>query len=121
LARESLACALRRVSSQSIILIPSRSHIVTFIWLLLLGGTGVYNITTHPGIMRAFDPSRAVMWFVRTGQYDYLAGVLLAITGCEAMFANLGQFNKAAIRIGFGCIAYPMLILAYLVSRLDVV
>jgi KUP system potassium uptake protein len=56
------------------------------------------------------------MWFVRTGQYDYLAGVLLAITGCEAMFANLGQFNKASIRIGFGCIAYPMLLLAYLVS-----
>jgi KUP system potassium uptake protein len=34
---------------------------VSFIWFLLLAGTGVYNITTHPAVFRAFDPSRAVM------------------------------------------------------------
>ncbi|QRV99501.1 high affinity potassium transporter [Ceratobasidium sp. AG-Ba] len=72
---------------------------VTLMWLLLLGGTGIVNIIHHPAIFRAFDPSRAVLLFVRTGQYDILAGVLLAVTGCEAMFANLGQFNKASIRV----------------------
>lgn len=68
--------------------------------------TGIYNITAYPGIFRAIDPSRAVMCksaalgmqvsnfdlifagFVRTKQYDLLAGVLLAVTGCEAMFAK---------------------------------
>ena len=89
---------------------------VTAIWLALLGATGIYNIVSYPGIWRAYDPSRAVLWFVRTGEYDTLAGVLLAITGCEAMFANLAQFNKASIRLGFGGYCYPMLILAYLVS-----
>ncbi|KAG9017784.1 hypothetical protein FRB93_004595 [Tulasnella sp. JGI-2019a] len=54
------------------------------------------------------------MWFVRTKNYDYLAGVLLAVTGCEAMFANLGQFNKASTQIGFSFFVYPMLVLAYL-------
>ncbi|GFZ49919.1 hypothetical protein JCM24511_07322 [Saitozyma sp. JCM 24511] len=89
---------------------------VTATWLALLGATGIYNIVSYPAIWRAYDPSRAILWFVRTGSYDNLAGVLLAITGCEAMFANLGQFNKAAIRISFAGYAYPMLVLAYLVS-----
>lgn len=87
---------------------------ITFIWLLLLGGTGIANITAHPGIFRAFDPSRAILWFVRTKNYDYLAGVLLAVTGCEAIFANLGQFNMLSIQLTFSLFVYPNLILAYL-------
>ncbi|KAI9452283.1 potassium transporter [Lactarius psammicola] len=87
---------------------------VTFVWLLLLAGTGIYNLTKHPGIFRAFDPSRAVMYFVRTGNYDTLAGVLLAVTGCEALFANLGQFNMISIQISFTTLVYPSLVLAYL-------
>jgi KUP system potassium uptake protein len=52
--------------------------------------------------------------FVRTRDYDLLAGVLLSVTGCEAMFANLGQFNAMSIRISFTTIVYPALCLAYL-------
>ncbi|KAF8195376.1 potassium transporter [Pholiota molesta] len=87
---------------------------ISFIWFLLLMGTGIYNITFFPGIFRAFDPSRAVLLFVRTKDYDLLAGVLLALTGCEALFANLGQFNAASIRISFIGFVYPAIILAYL-------
>ncbi|CUA70967.1 High affinity potassium transporter [Schwanniomyces occidentalis] [Rhizoctonia solani] len=87
---------------------------VTMIWLLLLAATGIVNITQHPGIFRAFDPSRAVLLFVRTKNYDILAGVLLAVTGCEALFANLGQFNAISIRLSFICLTYPALVLAYL-------
>ncbi|KAH8091688.1 potassium transporter [Cristinia sonorae] len=87
---------------------------VTFLWLALLAGTGIANITAHPGIFRAFDPSRAILLFVRTRNYDLLAGVLLALTGCEAMFANLGQFNMLSIQISFGGFVYPCLVLAYL-------
>ncbi|KAG6848963.1 hypothetical protein H0H93_012435 [Arthromyces matolae] len=87
---------------------------ISFLWFLLIGGCGIYNITFFPGIFRAFDPSRAVLLFVRTGNYDLLAGVLLAVTGCEATFANLGQFNAASIRISFITIVFPSLALAYL-------
>jgi KUP system potassium uptake protein len=87
---------------------------VAFVWFLILMGTGIYNITFHPGIFRAFDPSRAVMLFVRTKDYDILAGVLLALTGCEAMFANLGHFNSLSIQISFSTFVYPALVLAYL-------
>ncbi|KAM6494400.1 Potassium transporter [Amanita muscaria] len=87
---------------------------VSLIWFIALAATGIYNITYFPGIFRAFDPSRAVMLFVRTRNYDILTGVLLAITGCEAIFANLGQFNAASIRISFTFLVYPSLVLAYL-------
>jgi hypothetical protein len=53
------------------------------VWMLLIGVTGAYNISTHPAVMRACDPSRAVMYFVRTGNYDAMAGVILALTGAE--------------------------------------
>ncbi|TRM65069.1 potassium transporter [Schizophyllum amplum] len=87
---------------------------IALIWFLLLAGTGIYNITRFPGIFRAFDPSRAVMLFVRTGHYDYLSGILLAFTGAEAIFANLGQFNRTSIRLSFCFVVYPALVLAYL-------
>ncbi|KLO10263.1 potassium transporter [Schizopora paradoxa] len=87
---------------------------ITFMWFALLAITGIVNITHHPGVFRAFDPSRLVLLFTRTHDYDMLAGVLLAVTGCEALFANLGQFNALSIQIAFGCIVYPSLILAYL-------
>lgn len=87
--------------------VHSRHLAVSFVWFLILMGTGIYNITFFPGIFRAFDPSRAVLResttlvshiylvnrttlsvFVRTRDYDLLAGVLLAVTGCEAIFAK---------------------------------
>ncbi|KAK2465375.1 hypothetical protein APHAL10511_002729 [Amanita phalloides] len=87
---------------------------VSSLWFFALASTGIYNITRYPGIFRAFDPSRAVMLFVRTRNYDILTGVLLSLTGCEAVFANLGQFNAASIRISFTSVVYPSIILAYL-------
>jgi KUP system potassium uptake protein len=87
--------------------------VVSFIWFLILIGTGIYNITFFPGIFRAFDPSRAVLRkslfrahsrvlylmllscflvFIRTKDFELLAGVLLALTGCEALFAKFVDF-----------------------------
>jgi KUP system potassium uptake protein len=68
----------------------------------------------HPGIWRAWDPSRAVLYFTRTGNFDALSGVLLAVTGCEALFANLGQLGQRGIQIPLILIVYPSLMLAYL-------
>ncbi|GAA5873740.1 hypothetical protein JCM3774_000155 [Rhodotorula dairenensis] len=87
---------------------------IVVIWLALNGVTGCINIAQYPGIFRAFDPSRAVMLFVRTKNYDILSGVILCLTGVEALFANLGQFSKSSIRLAFCSYAAPMLILQYL-------
>lgn len=69
----------------------SFAPIVT-IWLLLLSGIGIYNITKHPAVFRAFDPSRAILFFVRVKDLRPLSGVLLAITGVEALFAKSVNF-----------------------------
>ncbi|PLW29251.1 hypothetical protein PCANC_15749 [Puccinia coronata f. sp. avenae] len=87
---------------------------IVSIWLMLISGIGLYNITLHPAVFRALDPSRAVMYFVRTKSISPLSGILLSITGVEALFANLGQFSKGAIRLSFTSVVYPALILAYL-------
>ncbi|GAA5838703.1 hypothetical protein JCM9279_003833 [Rhodotorula babjevae] len=89
------------------------SPVVT-IWLLINFGVGVVNISHHPAIFRALDPSRAVMLFVRTKNYDLLGGVILCCTGCEALFAGLGQFSKGSIRLAFCCFAAPCLMIQYL-------
>ncbi|KAA1100479.1 hypothetical protein PGTUg99_010724 [Puccinia graminis f. sp. tritici] len=91
----------------------SFAPIVT-IWLMIISGTGIYNITRHPAVFRALDPSRAIMYFVRVRSISPLSGILLSITGVEALFANLGQFSKGAIRLSFMSAVYPALILAYL-------
>ncbi|GAA5879127.1 hypothetical protein JCM16303_001307 [Sporobolomyces ruberrimus] len=83
-------------------------------WFALNLVTGAINVSHYPGIFRAFDPSRAVLLFVRTKNYDLLSGVILALTGAEALFANLGQFSKHSIRFSFIGFVYPCLLLAYL-------
>ncbi|GAA5888418.1 hypothetical protein JCM5296_000623 [Sporobolomyces johnsonii] len=87
---------------------------ILFVWFILNAVSGCINIASHPGIFRALDPSRAVMLFVRTKDYDILSGVILSLTGAEALFANLGQFSTGSIRFAFICFIYPCLILAYL-------
>ncbi|KAG7095371.1 hypothetical protein E1B28_006129 [Marasmius oreades] len=87
---------------------------IAFIWLLLLAVTGIWNICLYPGIFRAFDPSRAILFFIRTKNYELLAGVLLALTGCEAMFACVGHFNALSIQLSFTLFVYPALVLTYL-------
>jgi KUP system potassium uptake protein len=80
-------------------------------WFALNLVTGAINVSHYPGIFRgksllcssssridyrfshfrslsAFDPSRAVLLFVRTKNYDLLSGVILALTGAEALFAK---------------------------------
>ncbi|GAA6060739.1 hypothetical protein JCM10212_003783 [Sporobolomyces blumeae] len=86
---------------------------IMVVWFLLNLVTGAINVSHYPGIFRAFDPSRAVLLFVRTKNYDILSGVILCITGTEALFA-LGQFSKQSIRFSFTGFVYPCLLLAYL-------
>jgi KUP system potassium uptake protein len=48
------------------------------------------------------------------GGWMSLGGILLCVTGSEAMFADLGHFNQLSIQIAFTCMVYPSLILAYM-------
>ncbi|KAK1664759.1 hypothetical protein QYE76_052918 [Lolium multiflorum] len=74
---------------------------VVIVWLLCLGGIGVYNIVVwNPRVLYALSPTYLVRFFLRTGKEGWIAlgGVLLSMTGTEAMFADLGHFTATSIR-----------------------
>ncbi|KAK4543691.1 hypothetical protein LTR36_005336 [Oleoguttula mirabilis] len=89
---------------------------VVIIWLLFNGCFGIYNLVVHDWrVLKAFSPFFAGDWFVRnkTTGWINLGGILLAFTGVEALFADLGAFSRRAIQLSWLCLTYPCLLLAY--------
>lgn len=89
---------------------------IIFLWFALIGGTGLYNLFKHNvAVLRAFNPMYIIDYFRRNGKKGWisLGGVLLSITGTEAMFADLGHFNIRAIQVSFSCITFPAIIATY--------
>ncbi|EOA28443.1 hypothetical protein CARUB_v10024650mg [Capsella rubella] len=90
---------------------------IVLTWLLCISGIGLYNIIQwNPHIYKALSPTYMFMFLrkTRVSGWMSLGGILLCITGAEAMFADLGHFNYAAIQIAFTFLVYPALILAYM-------
>lgn len=90
---------------------------VVLAWLLCISALGVYNIIHwNPHVYQALSPYYMFKFLKKTkkGGWMSLGGILLCITGSEAMFADLGHFNYAAIQIAFTFLVYPALILAYM-------
>ncbi|KAK3164374.1 hypothetical protein QOZ80_1AG0016790 [Eleusine coracana subsp. coracana] len=90
---------------------------VVIIWLLCLAAIGIYNIAVwNPRVLRALSPIYLVRFFQRTGRDGWisLGGVLLSMTGTEAMYADLGHFTADSIRVAFVGLIYPCLVLQYM-------
>ncbi|KAH7863901.1 hypothetical protein Vadar_023214 [Vaccinium darrowii] len=90
---------------------------IVTIWLLCIGGIGIYNVIKwNPHIFYALSPVYMFKFLRSTGIEGWvsLGGVVLSITGVEAMFANLGHFSTLSIKVAFSFIVYPCLVLAYL-------
>ncbi|XP_038719880.1 potassium transporter 2-like [Tripterygium wilfordii] len=90
---------------------------IVVIWLLCISALGLYNIIHwNPRVYQALSPYYMFKFLKKTrkGGWMSLGGILLCITGSEAMFADLGHFSYAAIQIAFTFLVYPALILAYM-------
>lgn len=90
---------------------------IVIIWLGLLAAFGIYNLINYDaGVFVAFNPGEAFGYLVRHGEEGWhsLGGVLLAFTGVEALFADLGAFSMHAIQISWLCWCLPCLLLAYI-------
>nr|CAB3502681.1 unnamed protein product [Digitaria exilis] len=90
---------------------------VVLLWLLLIGGVGVYNLLRHDvGVLRAFNPKYMVDYLARNGRDGWvsLGGVLLCFTGTEALFADLGYFSVRSIQLSFALGLVPAVLLAYM-------
>jgi KUP system potassium uptake protein len=85
------------------------------LWFAALFITGIVNIATNdPGIFRAYNPAQAIKYLVRTKDLTAVGGVFLAVTGSEALFADLGHYNRQSIQWTFALAVYPSLVIAYL-------
>ncbi|XP_020595364.1 probable potassium transporter 17, partial [Phalaenopsis equestris] len=85
-------------------------------WTLITPMLGVYSILKcYPSIFKALSPHYIVQFFLRNGRegWQLLGGTVLCITGAEAMFADLGHFNKRSIQMAFLLTIYPSLVLTY--------
>ena len=88
---------------------------VCLLWFTALGAAGIWNIGKAPGVLAALDPSHALRFASSHGYASFvvLGSVLLAITGAEALYADMGHFGKRAIRIAWFGVAAPALVLNY--------
>jgi len=89
---------------------------IVILWLSLNAAFGIYNLVVHDhAVLRAFSPYYAMHFFIerKSDAWRMLGGVLLAFTGVEALFADLGSFSLRAIQISWIGFCYPCLLLAY--------
>ncbi|KAJ8750036.1 hypothetical protein K2173_013951 [Erythroxylum novogranatense] len=90
---------------------------IVITWLLCISAIGVYNIVHwNPHVYQALSPYYMYKFLKKTQKKGWmsLGGMLLCITGSEAMFADLGHFSQLSIKIAFTFVVYPSLILAYM-------
>ncbi|GFP80083.1 potassium transporter 6 [Phtheirospermum japonicum] len=90
---------------------------VVITWLLCISAIGLYNIFYwNPHVYKALSPYYIYRFLKKTERQGWmsLGGILLCITGSEAMFADLGHFSQKSIKIAFTSFVYPSMVLAYM-------
>ena len=85
-------------------------------WFLVLAAAGVLQIVQQPAILAALDPFQGLRFAVRHGWdiFVILGAVVLAFTGAEALYADMGHFGKRPIQIAWAGLVLPSLALNYL-------
>ncbi|XP_030500741.2 potassium transporter 3 [Cannabis sativa] len=90
---------------------------IIILWLVSITAVGIYNIFRwNPRVYQALSPYYVYNFFKVTGKDGWisLGGIMLCISGSEAMFTDLGHFSATSIRVAFSCIIYPCLVLQYM-------
>ena len=89
---------------------------VVLIYFAILGIMGIPHIISNPFVLNAFNPYYAYKLFDAYGSVVFwaLGSVFLAVTGCEALYADMGHFGRKPIRIGWFYVVFPALVANYL-------
>jgi KUP system potassium uptake protein len=89
---------------------------VMSVWFGVLAVLGVSEIARHPGVIRGLSPVYGAEFFFDHGAVAFiaLAAVVLAVTGAEALYADMGHFGRAPIRRAWFFLVFPALTLNYL-------
>ena len=86
------------------------------VWFLAIAATGIVGIVGRPGVMWALDPRHAIHFVTHNGIGGFLVlgGVVLCITGVEALYADLSHFGRKPIAIAWYGLVWPSVTLCYL-------
>jgi KUP system potassium uptake protein len=89
---------------------------VILVWFVAIGLLGLSQVVKEPAVLQALSPTWGARFLVNNGAAGFLAlgGVVLAVTGAEALYADRGHFGAAPIRLGWFAVALPALMLNYL-------
>jgi KUP system potassium uptake protein len=89
---------------------------ICVVWFLTLAGLGLWHIADQPGVLAAFSPVWGIQFLLsHTGvAFVVLGAVFLAVTGGEALYADLGHFGRRPIMLAWFALVLPALVLNYL-------
>jgi KUP system potassium uptake protein len=89
---------------------------IMLIWFLMLGGMGLVKVLDYPVVLKAINPVSAVTFLMTAGAQSLLVlgAVVLAVTGAEALYADMGHFGVRPIRAAWFWLVFPALALNYL-------
>jgi KUP system potassium uptake protein len=84
-------------------------------WFASLAAGGAWNIAKEPAVLAALNPAYALHFALGHGTASFVAlgSVLLAVTGAEALYADVGHFGTRAVRVAWFAVAAPALVLNY--------
>jgi KUP system potassium uptake protein len=89
---------------------------VMIVWFTAIGACGISGIATHPEVLKALSPTYALDFM--TGEFSTaffsLAAVVLAVTGAEALYADMGHFGRGPITRAWLLLVFPACILSYM-------
>ncbi len=88
---------------------------ITLLWFVAIAALGVGGIVRYPRVLAAVNPLHAVQFFAGNGLEGFLTlgFVFLAVTGAEALYADMGHFGRRPIRLAWVAAVFPALILNY--------
>lgn len=88
---------------------------VMAVWFLVIGALGAIQIVQDPQVLRALSPHYLVLFCIRHGWLAFVAlgSVVLAVTGAEALYADMGHFGAKPIRVAWSWFVLPCLALNY--------
>jgi KUP system potassium uptake protein len=89
---------------------------ITLVWFVVLAGLGLYHIVERPSVIQALLPHYGVIFLLDNGLLGFiiLGSVFLAVTGAEALYADMGHFGKQPIRAAWLFLVLPALLINYL-------
>jgi KUP system potassium uptake protein len=112
----AIIIALFLVQSRGTAAVASLFGPITLVWFAVMGLGGAVQIAADPAILAAINPVHALRFVAGHGHIGLvvLGAVFLAVTGAEALYADLGHFGRRPIQLAWVAVALPSLTLNYL-------